>query len=519
MKKNYLFLTFLIFLNVFSFGQHKLEEGSVVSIKGKTYLDEIISKDDNGFYAYCSSVYGAKNKLILKRFNNDLQLEFSKVIKTPKNGSIPTSIKSVIYLNNQLIILVTSHNKKLNRKDLLAYSISPQGEINLNPKILHTINPKKKSNASFQYQVSKKNSTLLIYTKSEGKHSNYKVFDSNLNSIWEKDQIVTNSNNSIYNFLLSRQQIYILDDDGHLFTAIHSSSSYENIKILHYNFKKDKLFKYSIDGQGNKILSTLTYDINEDNKTLLISGFYTDKISDTPTPTFQYHGTYYMSIDYSLTTTNTKPIFSAFDSSILKMINKEEKIPNGLNVSIGKPSQPTLYSEEVIPKKNGGVTLVSQKVAWKIKTYTNSSTGVTSFNYKFYLYDIIVIDIESDGNINWTKVIPKKHTITRSSPSFFNSFITFRNSKTNDLYFISNDYKKYGTDLNPREKFPIKSPNISSTIVKIKKDGAIQKNYLYPEGKKSNAYISTEYLFKTSQNSLIILKKQGRKRNFLKLTF
>jgi hypothetical protein len=97
---------------------------------------------------------------------------------------------------------------------------------------------------------------------------------------------------------------------------------------------------------------------------------------------------------------------------------------------------------EILIKEDGGVVLIGEQFYIRVVTTTstdaNGNTRTTT-TYYYYYNDIIVVNIDGKGDIDWAKKIPKRQVTTNDGGYYSSYSLSVVEDK---LYFIFNDHLK-----------------------------------------------------------------------------
>ena len=185
-------------------------------------------------------------------------------------------------------------------------------------------------------------------------------------------------------------------------------------------------YKLSLD---DKVIHSGHFEV-VNNTMLVCSGFYGEQ-------NFQIDGSFYMQVDLSsgdLQHISTKK----FDLSFLQEGQSEgrakrikKRADAGKNTGLLN-----IYFRDFVLRSDGGVILIGEYYDLIVNTSSdiNSTSTTTSYIYK----DIVIVNINADGEVAWTKKILKRQ-ITSDDGGLMSGFALFVHDEK--MYFIFNDHE------------------------------------------------------------------------------
>jgi len=488
------------------------------------FLDQIIGVDDNGFYA--SRLAMVRRGLL---FSREFTLE-SYNLNMEKTNSVPLDINSkekrvihnnefMLTLNNKLYSFDSKMdlNTKLNTLKLNEINKSTLG-YNGDEKNLAEMSFEDQSRynvGSFKHSLSLDSSKLLVafelpFEKGQPEKFGFKVFDDNLEELWNYE-IELPYNDDLFDFMS-----FEVSNEGKVYLL---GKIYEDVRLerkkgeINYNYhlfiySKEKKFETEIklDSKG-KILNEIFLTINNTNQVSCI-GLYANELKKPSV------GSYSIQID-SKTQKVLSENFKEFKEidEVVEVSDESEEKSDKKKEREEKVKYRNYDLRQINHKKDGGMILVAEQYYLEIvtKTTTNGSGGTsTSTSYHYHYDNILVLNIDKNGNFIWQKII-KKNQETINDDGRYSSFAL--GLKDENLVFIYNttefNKKKNGEDSRFYKKNNFYK-NLS--IVTLDKKGNLSEKVNVLDRVESKVVICPKKAEQISKNQLIIFGV-GKKTN------
>jgi hypothetical protein len=287
-----------------------------------------------------------------------------------------------------------------------------------------------KSNTAINFQASVNRSNYAMVFFTNGSERNTSVlhilgFDDSMNPTYNKS----------FNIQFAPDDVVIsgfeCDNEGNAYLLIDFPRSGERSRrdkdlrdffVYSYYKSLDKTLEYKID-QDSVFINDIGLAVNNYNKTVCVAGFYSDENNNKISGSFVY------SIDATSTLLQSKyyePISKAFTSRLIGSM---------LNETSGNLTD--LYVRRIIPRSDGGCTIVAEKYYESRQTYTYYANGFpqTASRITYNFDEIVVISKNADGKTQFQDFI-KKTQSSMNDGGYFSSFVLLN---TNDkLSFIYN---------------------------------------------------------------------------------
>lgn len=525
-----LFLIALIF-NAFSQNKSKnvdIVYGEEIKESKRSNLEEIIGYDETGIYILKNEGDGmfSKGSSFIEHFDKNMNQTKSEELIIEDGKGEERDFEFFAYMNNTIYLFSSIEDKKTDYIQLYAQTVNKK---TLRPnkdarKIARIDYKNKKSNNSFgdfDYEISPDQSKLLIHyslptQKKEKEKIALIVMDKELNLIWEKKCTLN------YSSELFGADLFKIDNNSNAYIlgvvykekAVSKRRGKPNYKyqLITYKSNGQIVEEYPIELK-DKFITDMQLAINNKND-IVCAGFYSNL------GTFSINGSYYMYIDGDngeVTNKKSKEFELEFITQNMtereaeKARRKEEK---------GKEIELFEYDlDDLVLRDDGGVILVGEQFFIKENvhtTYSSNGSVYTSYSYIYNFNDIIVINIDPEGQIEWAKKIPKRQESLNDGGTYSSYTMGYLDER---LFFVFNDNPK--NLLNKGNgKLVNYNPNRESVVVMatIDSDGNQNKEALY-KMKRSDILIRPKLSEQISDSEMILFGKKGKMQQFTKLIY
>jgi hypothetical protein len=461
----------------------------------------IIGRDAKGYYVVSGKTHGA-DEVNLERYNNENDLEWTSELVIPTSDGKKVKFEKIIYLDGKLLLFTSYYDKKKDKNLAFVNTITADGKVSKDMKEIDFIASEKKMNSgSFDFILSHDSANVLIYhnepyEKNAQDRFSLKVLDSDLEITWKKDIKVPYRDKD---FNISN---YIVSNDGRVYMLAKIQEGKRDKKAGRPNYKytvlsygeDDKKPREYIISLGDKFISDITFELNKENN-LVCAGFYSKNNSAG------IAGTFYLTINSEDEKVISKSV-KDFDSKILGQFMSERKARK----------KKELYNYELrklIPKADGGSILVGEQFYIRVVTTTDPKTGVTTTTYYYYYNDIILVDINKNGEIGWVTRVPK-YQVSTNDGGFYSSFAM--NVYKDKICLVYNDNRKNITK--PGKIRPMTKLKKATAVLVVvdAKSGEYTKNPLF-DLKEKDAYLKPKLYLQTAPDELVIYAK--KRKNFM----
>ncbi|MFY0644967.1 MAG: hypothetical protein JXR19_10915 [Bacteroidia bacterium] len=480
----------------------------------KSVVTDIISSDDGEIFAIKRNLGLFNQDIFIERYNN-LEPSISTEIKFDQKERFDV-MKNIIKLGQDLWMLNFKTNydeASLDAHFVDKQTLNPMGEVV--PIFDLSIERRLRySYGGFDYVISRDEMKIAFVTQYPGDRDEatalgVQVHDQRFDLLWENELTLP----------YERQYVELSSIDvskqGKLFCLL---KVYESKEIK--GVRKNKSFDYhliSVDANGNQTdelialetgerIQNLHFEVSE-NEEVIIAGFF-------GTGCCTMEGTFFMKLDNNnqLMSSSTENFAYEFVSEGMTDNQKERlsrEANNGKSMGLDK-----VDFREFIMREDGSVVLIGEMFAFQMTPKNAAGDQYPiHFNYK----DIVVVSIDPEGRIEWSKKILKRQ-LTTEDGGFMSSFVLAVNG--DKLHFIYNDHKdnlniETEKDLNTYNR---KRNNSVVAMVSLDRDGNQTKEHLI-EQKELGLEIRPQSCQQISANELILFGMNKSENLLARLIF
>jgi hypothetical protein len=546
MKATFFSFLFLWIVSISGFAQSELEKtymqwGKELKEPTGSYIVKIISTSPQGFYALRMKNAGALNKeqVYIEKYDSKMNLKRSeKLDLSYKNKD--RDFEDVVMIGGQLYLL-SSFNNEVKKKNYLFLQEINKKTLRLArdfDMIGETESKDKYREGTFDLIHSQDTSKILIYNqllykKNEPERFAFRIFDKQFNELWSRNVVLPYGDNQ---FQVEEYQVdkagnvYLLGviyDDKSRFRR-QGKPTYR-YSILAYTKDGEDAEEYKIDIE-DKFITDLTFKV-ADNGNLVCTGFYSEK------GTYSVKGTYFFRLD-----AKTKQIYNKnlkqFDFEFLTEYMspaKKEKAKRAEREG-NERRAPELFNyslDNLILRSDGGALLIAEQYyvyerydynrpfygggfygyrysRFYDPYYRNNSTRDIYYNYN----DIIIVNIQPDGEIEWTARIPKQQE-TINDGGYYSSY---SHAVVRDkIYFIFNDNAR-NFDGKSNRIYNYDGRNSVVAMATLSRDGSIETEPLF-SNRDADVIARPVICRQIGKREMMIYGELGRNFRFGKLTF
>ncbi len=576
MKNNLLLLLFVVFSNVLE-GQTdanneapKADARIATNVKWSNDLEEptntnikkIVATEGGGFYAYRERQGGAFSsgtaKPIVEYYNANMKLVKSKELDLDVKGK-GRFVKDVVMLDRRLWLLSYFYNEKHEKTYLFAQEIN-KTSLNLSRDLMKIAEQDQKNNAKedvFTVATSRDSSKIVVFNRQPNANKQQEfslaVFDSEFKELWSKEAKLPYSrkNFGIEDYQVDNQgNVYLLGiiyTEGSARLERRGKATYQyNIVAYRQDNATTESHEYKID-MKDRFVSDLSFKIGDDGD-LICAGFYSDKGAKS------VKGACFFKINPKTrdqTSISSRPFDFQFMTTNLSERNKERAkaaLERG-----DKEAEPELFDysiDKLITRSDGGVIMIAEQYfiderlrfnnnnmgfgggwggGWGNGGWGNGGWGNNGFDpygnnrygnnnqpdYYFNYNDIIVVNIQPDGEIAWSARIPKRQVSVNDLGQYSSYGMSIVADK---LYFIYNDDPK---NLDPRaKKIAAETPDKYSvvTIAEVDRNGGVKRSPLF-QNKENGVVVRPKLSKQVGRRDMAIYGESGRRYKFGVLSF
>jgi hypothetical protein len=445
------------------------------------------------------------------RFDN---IKYGDATQRPENfimanGKIFLVSTCVDRKNKNNIFLVT----KLNAETLL-----PEGE---SKKLAEIGYESKRNIGGFNYVLSRDQSKILIFSDNPDKTAeqesySLKVFDSNMNLLWEKeDKLPYNAGffNAEQYYVNNAGDAYIIGTEFMERTVSKRSGkpTYKYHILAYYDDGRQmKDYELALE---NKFITDLRFDILPSGE-MVTAGFYSEQ------GRFTAAGTFYMSIDpITRKAKNTSVKGFSFDF-VTETFNTRQKKRANKRAQKGLEAELTDYViREMLVKPDGGIVILAEQYYYYVTSYYNPQTRMYSYTYHYFYNDVVAVSVDNSGNIEWNTRV-RKYQHTTNDGGYYSSFVSA--VVKDKIYLIFNDSPKNmatGVDLN-KTLWPLgRGRDIAAAIVEINQQGEQKREILFSQSKWKSIIMRPKICAQYDNDKLLLMGEKRKKYQYFDVFF
>ncbi len=524
-------------------------------------IKKIIATEGGGFYTLrqhqTGLLTGGKQKPIIEYYNSSMKLVRSRELDLAYNKK-DRFLKDVVMVGGRLWALTYFYNEKHEKTYLFAQEIN-KSTLNLVKDIVK-IGEQEESNRErqdvFSLAQSRDSSKIVIFNRQpnskdkEGQLFSLSVYDADFNEIWTRDTKLP------YNKKSFKVEDYQVDNKGNVYLLgiIYTEganrlkrdgkATYQYDIVAYMRDSTIDVQEYKISLR-DKFVTDLTFRIADDGE-MVCAGFYSEKDAKG------MKGSCFFKINpktKDMTSISTREF--DFNFMTANLSEKSKLLAKAATEHDDKSREPELFDyslDKLIMRSDGGVILIAEQYYIEERQLNNSAYGNSGlYGYNAYGYnswnspyssfydpygyrnnrsnrradyyynynDIIVVNIQPDGEIAWTARVPK-HQVSVNDGGLYSSYSM--SIVAEKLYFAYNENPK---NLDPnRKKNVVESPDKYSvvTLAEIGRDGSL-KRYPMFSNKDKGVVTRPKICRQVGRRDMAIYGESGRIYRFGVLSF
>ncbi len=526
MKALYLFLYIAILPSLF-YSQLKITDkaeikwGEELKFKKGVEFVEYLGKDHGSYYLIKSMKKGYE--YAINSFGKNMNLTKEVIIDMKHHGNYKMNYEGSYLLNNSIYVFSSFPDKKTKINKLYCRAFDKSS---LAPGKLVEIEElpyeKQRRKGGFGVEVSEDESTLLIYLnkpyeKDAPEKFGFTVLNSELKELWKKDIELP------YTEQLFTIEDYQVNNDGDVYLL--GQEFKENRKdrrkgepnykyhILAYLDGGKKIKDYEINLE-DKFITDVTYKIAK-NGDLICSGLYSEN------GTHSVKGAFYMMIDFDTRKIKNNSL-KEFDEEFITQGWSDKAIAKAKKKEVKKDKAIELYEydlKDFILREDGGAVLLAEQFFVRIRTYTTTDSQgnrTTRTEYHYYYNDVIVININSEGKIEWaTKIEKNQHSV--NDGGYLSSYVL--QVDEDKLHLIYNESARNYFKKEERKEMKRKDKIARLTVIAtVDNRGEYEKEILINVSEE-NTYPVPKFSEQISEKELLMYTRKFKKRKFALVSF
>jgi hypothetical protein len=483
--------------------------GPVYETQKNAYVKQIISFD-NGFYIIKTINTKRQHGIYVEKYTSEsLTQEKLVFFANPVFQNGKAQYEKIIYRNGSLIWFVNSFDRVNRKHELFSMKIDADLNAASKPELVDGYSVANvRSLPGFTIHESQgRKFTMVIRKFPYDKFTNEKFFilmyDSTMKELWKKEIELPYANNllDITDKLIDQKgNVHLLatlapeKQKGELFNRSVAANKY--LLVSFYPLEnKLKEFEINLDG---KFITAVTAGMNPANN-IAIGGFYSNSNSYT------LAGTFYLTMSpetKSVLTLNQKP----FDKEFLMEFMSERAVNRGEELN-------DFYFDHFILNADGSAMLVAEEYFKQTHTYFDPYNQLYYDNSTYNYNSIIVVKINKNGEIAWTRKISKRQI----SNTGYNEYFSYALAKgVNQLYLMFNDHASNmkDTKINAPSVYGLTQNRFAvPVLVTVDSSGVGSKKKFFESGKDHLTFLPSVSR-KLGENNYLIARQRKNKIQF-----
>ncbi|MBL7950963.1 MAG: hypothetical protein JNM62_04530 [Flavobacteriales bacterium] len=459
-----------------------VEWGAEMSDKKDGVFGSVFGHTDDAVYM---TVFMKKERFV-RKMDTGHRVQYQKLLpmEIGKNDHV---LERIVLSGDKIIVFSSFFDKKEKQNSLYgrtfnASDMSPAGEMQ---KLSSFSVERNRNQGSFSVHASPNDEVFLVYQslpyEKEG-HERFelKVLDNDLKTTWEQRVDLPYRDDEF------GVQSFRVDNDASVMMIGNKYAEKREAKALRKDGKATytyHLLVYRGDGAEpddhavevpDKFLQDLTITLADEGD-ILCGGFYGAKGS------FTTSGAFFLRLDR-----NSKEIvhssFKEFDKDFITMYMTEKEEAKATKRAEKKGEEVEMYDyelREIVVRSDGGAILLGEQYRfYTVTTCSSTPNGgqSCSTSYHYVYNDIIAINIDPQGNIEWAAKVPKRqHTVNDGGRASSYALVV----KGTDMHILFNDNGK-NLFLKPGDKVEAYRPGKEAliTLATIDQDGKVTREAL-----------------------------------------
>lgn len=403
-------------------------------------FDEVVG--DNGTSTFLL-VDRKKGKFIQRM--DGLKMAWEKPLEL-KMDKKDMRLERIMLTDAEIHVFTSLYDKKQNENRLYVSSYDQQGFApGRQFQLLATMHAEKQSNAgTFFMQLSPGKGKILVnatppYDKKSTERTTMHMFSSDLQLLWSQEFKLPYTDEEF------KMESWRVDDDGAVvLLGVKYASKQERRELKRANQATYEYHLLVYDGASaqpsdnlisvpDKFLQDMTISMGATGD-ILCGGLYGNKGS------FSVRGAYYLRLDR-----NSKQVVHAsykeFSDDFITSYMEEKAAAKAKKKADKKGEElelPEFQLNDIILRDDGGAVLLAEQyiVREVTTTYTSNGQTYTTTSTHYYYNDLLVINIDPSGDIQWAIKIPKRQHSVNDQGRFSGVAVNVKHDK---IYFVFND--------------------------------------------------------------------------------
>jgi len=460
-----------------------------------------------------------KKKLHVQKMDLNMKVLYMKPVEMEFDKKDHT-LEGIHVTKDRILVFSSLFDKKEDRNNMYVRvfnesDFSPKGKME---RIAVIPAEKARNSGGFSVKMSPDESKILVtiaqpWEKDVEKPLTMKVYDPDMQELWSKDIHFPED-------YVTEQ--FRMDNDGSVVVvSVKYTEKLErrarkrdgvatyDYHLLVYDKDSDQPEDHKI-AVGDRFLQDLTLSLGESGD-IICGGLYGNKGS------FSVRGMFFLKLDRTTKALKHESFKEFSDDFITSyMTEKEEK--KAKKKADKKDEDLELYSfnlDEIVRRDDGGAVLVAEQHYTFERCYTDSRGNMRCVTY--YVYnDVIVVNVDPNGDIEWAAKVPKRQTT--ADGGYYSSYAM--EVKGDKIYLIFNDtgenlFLKEGDKV---KLFELKGNDALVTIATVDSDGKVKREALFsPE--RREAILKPNDCLQLANDQMLIYATRKKEYRFGMISF
>lgn len=361
-----------------------------------------------------------------------MQQVWRERIDIPQVADCEQSFRYLLPFRDYFLLFTTGIRKENNRQEAYVSIVDFMGKVKTQPILIQTSpTDNRASQPRFTVEVSPNQQYFIAFfdppfERKTNETFDFRCYSPDLDLIWEKNLELPYAQDivQVHNYLLDNSaNVYLMSGEK----PSRASNSFlkpqaGRYEVFYYNHVENKLEEYDVSLKDKNIIS-IQFDLNAQNE-LVIAGFYTNNFN------FSVAGTFYFRL-LPEAKDLAAAAYMALPKQLLELYLNEREMQK--DKSIGD-----LFLDHLIIEPDGSTLLIGERYYITERMMSDISTGRQYIEYTYHHGDIIVLQLNASGKINWSNSIAKNQTrLSNYKQNYGYSF----GKKGTDWMFFFNDSK------------------------------------------------------------------------------
>lgn len=226
----------------------------------------------------------------------------------------------------------------------------------------------------------------------------------------------------------------------------------------------------------DKFLQDMTLSM-ADKGDIICAGLFGNKGS------FSVRGAFFLRLDRATKAISHESFKEFSDDFITSYMTEKEakKVKKKAEKKDEELELPEFVLHDIIHRDDGGAVLIAEQYFMRVVTTTSSTPNggtVTTTTYHYFYNDVVVVNIDPEGNIEWAAKVPKRQHSVNDGGTYSGCAVEVKGSR---IYLVFNDtgenlFVKPGDKI---KQFELKGKDALVILATIGEDGNVFREALF----------------------------------------